>query len=569
MRGAIAAPASAARLAAVLWLALAPALAAQQTPPAAGGWGAAVAEDTAYLSSLRPQAQGSAAELDAADYVHRRLQAMGLAPELHSTAGAGSRAPAALVVDAVVPGSRPDLLVVAVPLLPPAPAPGDPIAAWQRPAEPAASGIAPALALGFARSLAGSPQPPPVSVRFLFLGGEHGAGAPENGAGSRLFLQEFRAGAPVAVLYLDLRAVPSHLVPYAGGAGRESPPWLFRRVATALRHAGQPLRLAAANTIHLVRLGLTPQSLLAPFHQAGHPALYLAGRYRPVDPAHRDRWLNRMQGFFTLLLASFDDGVPAAWDRHYLLVQRPGWTLTVSEYHYVIGLLLCFALAVTCCFANSARLRYFLAPLRRGWWRLPLLAAAAYAAIGAGSAVVRLLSELRGAPAPWQEAPALFAALKVTAALLTAALLRYLTGARLLPRRHRQEIVRFDWAAAVLLLTALTGAAAARNLALAAPPAWALLCALLATVVRSRGIRFLCVLAAPAWLAGAAGGLLALPALPFVESLLFGPPAADLAAAAVVLPFVLLGRAGVAGLRRPQRRRARARRSATGPSGLL
>ena len=564
MRSAIAAPASAARLTAILWLALAPALAAQ-TPPAAGGWGAAVAEDTAYLSSLRPHAQGSAAELRAADYVHGRLRAMGLAPELHLAAGAGSGA--GLIVDAVVPGSRPDLLLVAVPLLPPAPAPGDPIAAGRR-AEPAASGIGPALALGFARSLAGSPQPPPVSVRFLFLGGEHGAGAPEHGAGSRLFLQEFRAGAPVAVLYLDLRAVPSHLVPYAGGAGRESPPWLFRRVATALRHAGPPLRLAAANTVHLVRLGLTPQSLLAPFHQAGHPALYLAGRYRPVDPAHRDRWLNRMQGFFTLLLASFDDGVPAAWDRNYLLVQRPGWTLTVSEYHYVIGLLLFLALAVTCCFANSARLRYFLAPLRRGWWRLPLLAAAAYAALGAGSAVVRLLPELRGAPAPWQEAPALFAALKVTAALLTAALLRFLAGAVRLPRRHRQEIVRFHWAAAVLLLTALTGAAAASNLALAAPPAWALLCALLATVVRSRGIRFLCVLAAPAWLAGAAGGLLALPALPFVESLLFGPPAVDLAAAAVVLPFVLLGRAGVAGLRRPQRRRARARRSAAGPPGL-
>ncbi len=542
------------------WLALAPALAAAQTASPADTWGAAVTEDTAYLSLLRPQAHGSAAEIHAADYVHGRLTAMGLAPELRLLGGAGSGAPVSAIVDATVTGGRPDLLVVAVPLLPPAPAPGDTIAAWRRRAEAPASGVGPALALGFARSLAGSPQPPPVSVRFLFLGAEHGAGAPGSAAGSRLFLEEFQAGAPVAVLYLDLRAVPSHLVPYAGGAGIESPPWLFERVVTALRSAGPPLRLTAANTIHLVRLGLAQESPAAPFHRAGHPALYLAGRYRPVDPAQQTRWLNRMQGFFALLLAAFDGGVPADWDRHYLLFQRPGRTLIVSEYHYVIGLLAFLALAVTYCFAASARLRYFLAPLGRGLWRLPLLAAAAYAAIGAGSAAVRLLSGLRGTPAAWQEAPALFLALKVAAALLVAALLRYLTGARWLPRRHRQEVVRFDWAAAVVLLTALTGAAAAGNLALAAPLAWALLCALVATTVRNPGIRFLCILPAPLWLLAAGGGLLALPALPFTELLLFPGPVADLIAAAMVLPFVLLGRAGVAGLRRPDRTRVRARR---------
>ena len=537
-------------------LAPAPELAAQQPD---SGWRAAVEEDVAYLSSLKPPAQGSSAELHAADYVQRRLTAMGLAPQLSYLGGSGSGQPLSAIVEAVVPGTREDVLVMAVPLASPAPAPGDPIGAWRRRVEPTASGVAPALALGFARSLAGSTQPPPITVRFLFLGAEHRAGEPDTAAGSRVFLQEFQAGVPVAVLYLDLRAIPSHLVPYAGGAGIESPPWLFRRVVTALRRAGQPLRLAGANTVHLVRLGLAQQSRLAPFHRAGHPALYLAGRYRPVDDSQRDLWLNRMQGFFGLLLASFAGGVPADWDRHYLLFHQPGWTQIIAEYEYVIALLVLLAMAVTYCFAVAGRLRYFLAPLWRDLWRVPLLAAAAYAAIGAGSAAAGLLSELRGVPALWHEAPVLFAALKVAAALLVAAALRYLRSARWLPP-PRPAVARFDWAAAVVLLAALIGAAAAVNVALTFPLVWALLCAFLATTSRNRWVRFICILPAPFWIVAAAGGLLALPALPFVESVLFASPAGDLLTAAVALPFILLWRGGTAGLRAQDRRRPLSRR---------
>lgn len=535
-------------------LALAPALTAQQAPARAGtDWRARLEADLAYL--------GVAAELQAADYVHRRLQAMGLTPQLRLLAGAGAGEPVSASVEAVVPGARPDRLVVAVPLAPPPPpAPDDPIAAWRRRAEPAAAGVGPALALGFARSLAGSAQRPPVTVQFLFLGTDHGAGEPGTAAGSRALLQEFPAGAPTAVLYLDLRAIPSHLVPYAGGAGIESPPWLFRRVVTALRAAGRPLRLATGNTIHLVRLGLTPQSPLAPFHAAGHPALHLAGRYRPVAAADRERWPDRMQGFFTLLLAAFADGVPAEWDRHYLLVQRPAWTLLVSEYHYVIGLLILLALAVTCCFAAWPRRRSLLAPLGRGGWRVALLAAAAYAAIAAGGAAVRLLPTLRGVPALWHEAPVLFVALKAAAALLAAALLRYLTGAGWRRRRRRPAAAPGDRAAAVVLLAALSGAAAVINLALAFPLLWALLCAGLAAASRNRGLRLAWTAAAPLWILAAAGGLLALPALPFVELLVFASPAVDLIAAAVVLPFLLLGRAGAAGWRGSERPLPRLRR---------
>ena len=549
MRGAITARTTA-QVAACALLALAQALGAQQAPqPAGAAWRAAVEEDLAYLSALRPRSAGSSAELLAAEYVHRRLTEMGLSPQLRPLDDAGFVHAFSVNVEATIAGTRPDLLLLAVPLAPPAPSPEDSVGAWRRRLEPRASGHAPALALGFARSLAGASQPPPISVRFVFLGAEHGATEQGYPFGSRMLLQEFQAAAPVAVLYLDLRGIPSHLVPYAGGAGIESPPWLFDRVVTALRSAGQPLRLASANTIHLVRLGLLQQSLLAPFHQAGYPALRLAGRYRPIDDSQRDLWLTRMQGFLALLLASFGDGVPDDWDRHYLLFHRPRSTFIISEPEYVIALIVILALTITYVFAVAARLRFFLAPLWRDLWRVPLLAAATYAAFAAGTAAVRLLPMIRGMPTLWQEAPLLFVTLKAVVALLVAALVRYLSAVRWLPHPRRRPVARFDWAAAVVLLLALSGGAAVINIALVFPLVWALLCAFLATTSRNRWIRLAWIVPAPFWILAPARALLTLPALPFVELVLIAQPVVDLIAAAVALPFVLLVRGGVAGLR--------------------
>ena len=532
-------------------LALTQTLDAQQSPqPADAAWDAAFAGDVEYLSALKPLAEGSTAELHAAEYIRQRLAAMGLSPQLRFL-----HDPLSANVEAVVPGALPDSLLVAVPLAPPAPVPGDSIAAWRRLVEPTVSGVAPAVALGFARSLVSAPQPPPITVRFLFLGGEHGAAEHGHPAGSRRFLQEFQVGAPTAVLYLDLHGIPSHVVPYAGGAGIESPPWLYDRVVTALQAAGNPLRLTRANTIHLVRLGLTPRSLLAPFHQGGLPGLQLTGQYLPLDDSESLLWPDRMQEFLALLLASFAGGVPDDWGRHYLLFNRPRSPLIVAEPDYMLALILVLGLVITYLFAVSSRLRFFLAPLWRDLWRIPLLAATTFATISAGTAAVRLLPVLRGTPALWQEAPLLFVALKVAVALLTVALLRYVAGVRWLPQPRRQPVPRFDWAAAVVLLFALSAGAAALNIALAFPLVWALLCALLATTSDNPWIRLLWILPAPLWIVAPVRGLLTLPALPFVELVLFASPGVDLLAAAAVLPFWLLWRGAVGGLRRSGRRR--------------
>ena len=546
MRGAITAPAVAAPVLAGALLVLTQALGAQQAPQAEGAaWRAAFDADVAFLSALGPYSEGSAAELSAADYVRGRLTAAGLTPRLRALADAGFVHSLAANVEVTIPGSRPDSLVVAVPLAAPPPDPAAP-GAWRRQVEPGAAGIAPALALGFARGLARAPQPPPITVRFLFLGAEHGPAERGYPLGSRLFLQEFQAGAPVAVLYLDLRGVPSHLVPYAGGAGIESPPWLFDRVVTALRDAGQPLRLARTNTIHLVRLGLAQRSRLAPFHEAGYPALRLAGRYRPFDSAQHDLWPEAMQEFLELLLASFAEGVPATWDRHYLLFNRRGSPLIITEPAYLIAVIVTLALAVIYAFAVSSRLRFLLAPLWRDIWRLPLLAAATFAALAIGTAAIRVLPIVRGMPTLWHQSPLLFMTLKLAVALLAASMVRHLTGLRGVPRPRRQPVARFYWAAAIVLLLALVGAAAAVNVALAFPLLWATLCALLAFTSRNPWIRLGWIVPAPLWIVAAAGGLLALPALPFAELVLFASPADDLLVAAVVLPFALLAHCGVA-----------------------
>ena len=522
-------------------LALAPALGAQRAPDSgdAAQWRAAFEQDLTYFALLGPRSEGSAAELTAADRVHRRLAEVGLRPRLRSLAEAGYSPSLSSLVEVIVPGTRPDSLLVAVPLLP------SPTHSHLTAVEPGADGVALALALSFARSLATAPEPPPITVHFLFLGGEHGD--PDLGypLGSRLFLQEFQSSAPTAALYLDLAGVPSRLAAYAGGAGIESPPWLIETVAAALHGAGQPLQLPRAHATHLVRLGLARDSLLAPFHLAGHPALRLAGQYDPLSAADRDRWLDRMPDFFALLLAAFADGIPDTWDRHYLLFDGPRSPLIIPEPEYVMAMIVALALVVSYGFAMSYRLRTYLAPLWQDLWRVPLMTALTYGALSAGTAAISLLPKLRSMPILWHQAPILFLALKLTVALLLVTVVRYLTGRSWFPRPRREPNARFYGAAATVILLPIIGAVAVVNVALAYSLLWALLCALLASVSQNRWATLIWVGLAPVWMIRAVIGLFVLPSLPFVELVLFAPPDVDLIATAIALPFVLLVRGGV------------------------
>lgn len=500
-------------------------------------WYGSFQEDVEFFSDLAARGEESTMEWVAAQHIRRRLALSGLRPRLHALTGPFGESRSA-IVEVAVAGRRDDTLLIAVPLAL-ADTPG---------AAPLTDGPALALILGFAQFLAQGPDRPPISVRFLFLGGERGD--PDHGYpfGSRSFLQDYLTNAPTAVLYFDLIGRPDRVQLHTGGDRVVAPPWLVRGVLSALQGAGQPVRIPAAHANDLVRLGLAEEPRLAPFFRAGHPALRLSGHADAAGAAGAagadpDLWLARMAQFLVLLTAAYEDGIPDAWDRNYLLLGGTTSPLIVAEQDYVVLVVLAIAAVIFYAFAASTQLRYATRTLWQYGWRIPLMAAVAVAALGAGSAALGLLPRAARNPLLWHEAPVLFLALKLGLAALVATLAHYTIGRRWLEQDRRAPIASFYLAAAAVMLLAVVAAAAAVNVALAYPFVWALLCVLLANLARNRWHSLLWIVLAPVWIVRLVVSLYLQPVLSFVALTLFAPLSVDLVAAALLLPLVLLGRA--------------------------
>ena len=503
-------------------------------------WYGSFEQDVEFFSAIAARDDQSTMEWAAAQHVRRRLAASGLRPRLHALTEPFGESRSA-VVEAAVAGRRADTLLIAVPLA----------LAGAPDAKPHTDGPTLALILGFAHFLAQAADPPPISVRFLFLGGERGD--PDHGYpfGSRSFLQDYLANAPTAVLYFDLVGQPDMVELHTGGDRVVAPPWLVRGVLGALQGAGQPVRIPAAHANHLVRLGLAEEPRLAPFFRAGHPALRLSGH----GAAHgdtadagdagddHDLWLARMAQFLSLLTAAYEGGIPAAWDRNYLLLGGTTAPLIVAEQDYVVLVVLAIAVVIFYAFAASTQLRYATGTLWQYGWRIPLMVAVAVAALGAGSAALGLLPRAARNPLLWHDAPVLFLALKLGLAALVAALAHYAIGRRWWVQDRRAPIAGFYLATAAVMLLVLVAAAAAVNVALAYPFVWALLCVLLANLARNRWHSLLWIVLAPVWIVRLVASLYLQPAQSFVALTLFAPLQVDLVAAVLLLPLVLLGRA--------------------------
>ena len=499
-------------------------------------WYHAFAEDAAFFTTLAARDDESTREWTAAQYIRRRLSASGLRPRLHSLTEPFGESRSA-IVEVEIAGRRADTLLIAVPLALSA-APDT---------EPYTDGHTLALLLGFAHFLAQIDDRPPISVRFLFLGGERGEADRGYPFGSRSFLQDYLANAPTAVLYFDLFGLPDVLELHTGGDREVAPPWLIRRVVDALQGAGHPVLVPAPHANDLVRLGLAEEPRLAPFFRAGHPALRLSGHDAAPGKAsgvsaEPDLWLARMAQFLSLLTAEFEDGIPEAWDRNYLLLGGTTAPVIVAEQDYILVVVFAIAAVIFYAFAASGQLRYAVATLWQYAWRIPPMVALAVAALVAGSAALALLTRARGNPTLWHQAPALFLGLKLGVAAVIATVTHYAVGRRWFTQERREPITSFYLATAALMLLILAAVAATVSVALAYPFVWALLCVLLANLVRNRWHSLLWIVLAPLWIVRLVVSLYLQPAYSFVALTLFAPLAIDLTAAILLLPLVLLGR---------------------------
>ena len=187
---------------AVLFFLAARALFSLELPPSPDG---SLAGDLHTIQSFYPRLEGSEGEKRALSFIQSRLASLGaiFTPFDFSDSDFEHSFSSCIRVD--VPGRLKDTLIIAVPL-------------DQRPdAEQSRDGaINIALALDLIRRSRGAP--PPVSLTVLFLGAEFGD-SDAYPMGSTLFLRDFQPDYRAAVVYLNLRDVPTRILVRGGGQG--------------------------------------------------------------------------------------------------------------------------------------------------------------------------------------------------------------------------------------------------------------------------------------------------------------------------------------------------------------
>ncbi len=323
-----------------------------------------------------------------------------------------------------------------------------------------------------------------VSLTFLFVGAERGPGSLA-GMGSRGFLQDFSPVDPAAAVYLDAGTDTDEVRLTTESGSFLSPLWMVQGFTNAFQKQGLATRLAGPSP-SLFRLDLPDRrNQLAPWFEKGVPAVGIAG-----GPA-TEALVTGLEAF----VSSLTRGLPAQGDQHYLAFHFGTWKLFIDQQTYVF-LFLGFSAILLFGYAFVGRsYRGSLRILATGFWQLPILFAALFLSLLAGTALAEALQAARGDPEFWRTMPWVVMAFKGMAAC-------GLTLVVLLP--FRRSPLSFDpsfYAHASLVWLGITAlAAAAFELSFSFYFLWALVWAAVLVVARWKALRLVALLISPLWL---------------------------------------------------------------------
>jgi hypothetical protein len=477
--------------------------------------------DHSYFENHFPRYEGSTAEKEVLAFIEAKLKSLEVFYNTYDFSESDTSHSFSSCIEAVIPGDKPDTLIIAVPLNHPMEA-----------EELRDGSFSLALALSLIRQAAESR--PRLTLRVLFLGAEYGEDN-EYPMGSRLFLKDFYPEYRVMVLYLNLLTVPERISIRSGGRGLAAPYWLIERATESLKKAQLFFRVRG-NENQVFRIGLdTEKTIIEPFLFAGYPALSLEGDYSPLSPPQVEEWLLSFHIFIDKFLESFDLGIPEEWDRHYLFFQVRGFYLILSEKTYLVLILAVLTSMFLYSLVFTNRLKKYLKILMRKAWTLPLIFVLSFALFLAASWFIHGLLYLRRLPLLWAELPLFFLAFKLSFALITVILLSALL--RRLPFSRNGS---FYSASALLFLFLDIIILGAMDISFTYYFVWALIFALLFAASPNRIIKLIAFLISPYWLIKSVIELFTLPILEFCRIVLLSKIWGNLLLTFSIIPFLLM-----------------------------
>lgn len=413
-----------------------------------------------------------------------------------------------------IPGQIEDTLIVAVPLNTPA---GD----------GGLTGIASAVAAVHFFS----DRENPLSLRFLFLGGENSTGQ-SFPLGTEYYLQEFYPDYPVILLYLDIHGIPSGLSLETGSNRITSPRRLVETCSSALRATHLGAAYSLTDTL-ISRLGVKDeQSVIHPYLEAGYPSILLRQKGNSDEAG---TWISGFVSLIEAVADTYDRGVPTDWDRHYLFFRLEDRDIVIGETAYVIGLivLLCGVLLYPLIFTR--RFKRYIKTLGHNGLMLPLLLISVYLFLLLGTLLAQVIPGVKDFPDLWTHAPFLFFALKSTGALLLFMILFRLVRHIPFPRNSS-----FYSASAVLLLLIDILILMSLELSLAFYVAWAFFFCFLFTILPNRYLKIAAFLLSLFWFLLVLYDIFNLPALRVCRTLLYSHIRGNLLLAFMLLPFLFM-----------------------------
>ncbi|HUZ18265.1 MAG TPA: hypothetical protein VMV68_07745, partial [Spirochaetia bacterium] len=481
----------------------------------------AVLNELKLFSSMYPRTEGSAGERAAIGNITSSLDRLGVRYTQQSFEDIEGTHSYSSSIDVSIRGKKPDELLFIVPI-------DQPLNA----SKANDGSINLALALGMIESL--SRTVPPISLRFLFLGGEFGAG-PAYPIGTKQFLDNFYPDFPVIALYLDFRSVPNRTNITSGGIRIVAPYWLINRCSSAMDQAGL-YYLVRGNENQIFRLGLVSSPpAINPYLQQGYPALELSGIEGSLPADRYTDWVSSFEQFFNNFLEANSSGFPTAWDKHYLFFQIRSFSFIVPERAYVLIVIVLLGLVLAYPIIYRERFLRYLTTIGRNVLSIPLLLAVAFVFLLLGTLLVEGIFVVRNFPTMWRQAPFLFFSCKVAAALFLFALLyRFL---KVLPFSRNG---RFYGAAAILLLLMDSIVLGLFDFSLAYYFVWALMWSVLFSMVRSRALKIVILAISTAWLLKAIVDVFTLPALDVIRIMILSRISGNAIIAIVILPFLFM-----------------------------
>ncbi|MBN1696686.1 MAG: hypothetical protein JW881_04140 [Spirochaetales bacterium] len=258
---------------------------------------------------------------------------------------------------------------------------------------------------------------PPVTIRFLFMGGEYGE-TDQYPLGSKLYLEDFSPDYPVFFLYLNLRTIPGRIAINGGGNGIVTPHWLINICSESLKKADIPF-LIRGNKNQIFRMGFSQEKPpIEPYLKARFPAVILEGEHGELSPSKKAGWITGFITFAETMVEEYREGIPEAWDQHYLFFQLFDFYLIIREEWLVLSTIIIFGIFFIYLLVYSHKIKLILKHTFRYSYLFPLMIGLAWLFFLLATLVIHGILTLKNDPSLWKTYPFLFFLCKIMIVLL-------------------------------------------------------------------------------------------------------------------------------------------------------